>query len=49
MQHCFGEVINSSMQLNRYGVIAHEQWLWLAEQYPYGILHAYIVMHSIVG
>lgn len=35
MRHCFGEVIGGLMQLNRYGVIANNQWHWLAEQYPY--------------
>ena len=44
MRHCFGEVINGAMRLNNYGVIADTQWLWLAEQYPYVILHAHIVM-----
>ena len=44
MRHCFGEVIGSQMQLNIYGAIADEQWLWLAEQYPYVKLHAHIIM-----
>ena len=44
MQHCFGEVIDGLMQLNHYGVIAYKQWLWLAEQYPYVILHEHIIM-----
>ena len=44
MQHCFGEVTDGLMQLNHYGVIAYQQWLWLAEQYPYVILHEHIIM-----
>jgi hypothetical protein len=49
MRRCFGEVINGAMQLNDYGVIADTLWLWLAEQHPYVILHAHIVMHSMPG
>ena len=52
MQHCFGAVIDGLMQLNHYGVIAYQQWLWLAEQYPYVILHEHIIMpnhmHGII-
>jgi len=40
------------MVLNGYGKIAEEQWYWLSEQYPYVILHAFIVMpnhiHGII-
>ena len=32
------------MILNEYGKIVKEQWLWLKEQYPYVILHDYVVM-----
>ena len=32
------------MILNDYGKIADQQWYWLAEQYPYVILHEFIVM-----
>ncbi|PVY43010.1 transposase [Pontibacter virosus] len=49
---CFGEVINGEMQLNEYGYIAEQQWRWLEEQYPYVILHAFVVMpnhvHAII-
>ncbi len=42
----------SIMVLNNYGKIAHEQWYWLAKQYPYIILHEFIVMpnhmHGII-
>jgi REP element-mobilizing transposase RayT len=40
------------MILNDYGKIANQQWYWLAEQYPYVILHEFIVMpnhiHGII-
>lgn len=49
---CFGTVINGQMQLNVYGVIADQQWAWLGDQYPYVILHAFVVMpnhiHGII-
>ncbi|RYD79798.1 MAG: hypothetical protein EOP53_09060 [Sphingobacteriales bacterium] len=48
----FGEIINSKMLLNQYGEIAQQQWFWLAQQYPYIKLHAFIVMpnhiHGII-
>ncbi len=48
---CFGE-INGEMILSEYGKIAEEQWLWLEKQYPYVILHDYVVMpdhfHGII-
>ena len=40
------------MVLNEYGKIAEKQWFWLAEQYPYVILHEFVVMpnhiHGII-
>jgi REP element-mobilizing transposase RayT len=40
------------MILNEYGKIAEKQWYWLSEQYPYVILHAFVVMpnhiHGII-
>jgi len=40
------------MILNEYGTIAEKQWYWLQEQYPYIILHAFVVMpnhiHGII-
>lgn len=40
------------MILNEYGKIADRQWYWLAEQYPYIVLHEFIVMpnhmHGII-
>ncbi|GAA4435760.1 hypothetical protein GCM10023188_28020 [Pontibacter saemangeumensis] len=44
----FGEVKNYEMLLNDYGKIAQRQWDWLAEQYPYLILHAFVVMPNHV-
>ncbi|MBF9251725.1 hypothetical protein I2I11_00300 [Pontibacter sp. 172403-2] len=48
----FGEVVDEEMQVNEHGHIAERQWYWLAEQYPYVILHAFVVMpnhmHGII-
>ncbi|MFD1184609.1 transposase [Pontibacter rugosus] len=44
----FGEVVNEEMQLNKCGLIAERQWYWLAEQYSYVILHAFVVMPNHV-
>ncbi|PTX22719.1 hypothetical protein C8N40_101547 [Pontibacter mucosus] len=44
----FGEVVNEIMQLNKYGFIAEQQWTWLEEQYPYVVLHAFVVMPNHV-
>jgi putative transposase len=49
---CFGEITNGKMALNEFGKIAEEQWHWLGEQYPYVVLHAFVVMpnhiHGII-
>jgi putative transposase len=60
---CFGEIVGTTrpggyksksrhMSLNDFGKIAEKQWYWLGEQYPYVILHAFVVMpnhiHGIV-
>lgn len=55
---CFGEIsVNPNphpkrMILNEYGMIAERQWYWIAKQYPYVILHEFIVMpdhiHGII-
>jgi hypothetical protein len=38
--------------LNEYGKIAEQQWHWLGEQYPYVVLHEFVVMpnhiHGII-
>lgn len=40
------------MVLNDHGRIAEKQWYWLQEQYPYIVLHAFVVMpnhiHGII-
>ena len=40
------------MALNEYGKIAEQQWQWLGEQYPYIVLHEFVVMpnhiHGII-
>lgn len=42
----------SKMILNQYGRIANDQWYWLAQQYPYVVLHEFVVMpnhiHGII-
>ena len=49
---CFGKIINNKMVLNDYGKIAEQQWYWLAQQYPYVVLHSFVVMpnhmHGII-
>ena len=49
---CFGEIKNHQMILNQNGLIAEKQWFWLAEQYSYLKLHAFVVMpnhiHGII-
>jgi putative transposase len=44
----FGEVVNGEMQLNEFGEIANLQIIWLEKQYPYVILHNYVVMPNHV-
>jgi len=48
----FGHVSKGEMHLNEYGKIADRQWHWLAEQYKYVALHAFVVMpnhiHGII-
>ena len=52
MECIFGEVVNKEMVLNDYGEIVKKQWFWLAEQYAYIELHAFVVMpnhiHGII-
>jgi len=47
-----GGVWNAKMCVNRFGSIVWQQWNWLAKQYPYIILHEFVVMpnhvHGIV-
>ena len=49
---CFGNVIDGKMILNEFGKIAEQQWYWLAEQFAYVRLHAFVVMpdhiHGII-
>jgi REP element-mobilizing transposase RayT len=39
-----GTIKNGVMILNEYGKIAEKQWFWLGKQYPYVILHNFVVM-----
>jgi putative transposase len=41
---CLGEINQGIMQPNTFGQIAEKQWYWLAEQYAYVVLHAFVVM-----
>ena len=49
---CFGGITDGKMMLNEYGNIAEQQWHWLGEQYPYVVLHEFVVMpnhiHGII-
>jgi len=50
--HIFGEVVNDTMHLNAYGQIVTEDWCWLADQYEFVELDAFVVMpnhlHGII-
>jgi len=47
-----GEVVDGQMQLNDWGCVADECWMWLADQYPYVVLDALVIMpnhlHGII-
>lgn len=49
---CLGTISNGEMHTNQYGEIMQNQWQWLQTQYPYIILHAFVVMpnhiHGII-
>jgi len=52
---CFGDIVRTfdqQMILNEYGKIAKKQWHWLGEQYPYVVLHEFVIMpnhiHGII-
>ncbi|GEO12202.1 transposase [Segetibacter aerophilus] len=49
---CLGEIKDDQMFANEYGKIAEQQWQWLEQQYPYVVLHSFVVMpnhiHGIV-
>jgi REP element-mobilizing transposase RayT len=40
----FVKIKNGKMILNEFGKIAHEQFLWLNDQYPYVNIHEFVVM-----
>jgi len=40
----FGEIVNGEMDLNRFGKIISEKWLWLETQYEYVELGAWVIM-----
>lgn len=41
---CFGIIKDGRLFPNEYGKIAEQQWHWLGEQYPYIVLHSFVVM-----
>jgi putative transposase len=47
-----GKIVDGQMELSDFGRIAAESWQWLAEQYPYVTLDAWVVMpnhlHGII-
>ncbi len=49
---CLGTISDGKMHLNEYGQIAHDQFNWLEKQYPYVVMHEFVVMpnhvHAIV-
>ncbi|KAA9331804.1 transposase [Adhaeribacter soli] len=47
-EHYFGKVADETIHLNTFGKIANEQFLWLKSQYPYLVLHTYVVMPNHV-
>jgi REP element-mobilizing transposase RayT len=46
---CFGEIVPQKMHLNEYGKIVENQWHWLGRQYPYVVLHAFVVMPNHIN
>ncbi len=49
---CLGDINNGSMILNKYGEIAHNQFIWLQKQYEYVHVHEFVVMpdhvHAVI-
>ena len=47
-----GGVVDGDMRLNDWGHVVAESWLWLADQYPYVALDAWVIMpnhlHGII-
>jgi REP element-mobilizing transposase RayT len=46
--HHFGEVCDGKMVLNLFGEIAKQQIIWLSNQYPYVIIHNFVIMPNHV-
>ncbi|MGV8057770.1 MAG: transposase [Smithellaceae bacterium] len=48
----FGAIVNGVMQLNEFGTIVQESWLWLSKQYEYVELDEWVIMpnhfHGII-
>lgn len=51
-EHLFGEVVNGEMQLNRFGLVAKQQWEKLARRFKHVELIAFVIMpdhiHGII-
>ena len=51
-QLLFGEIVNGTMRLNRYGEVVAETYQWLSSRYPYVYLDEWIIMpnhfHGII-
>ncbi len=51
-ESCFGEIVNNLMILNEFGKIAHNQFVWLQNQYAYLMVHNFVIMpdhvHAVV-
>lgn len=43
-EHLFGEVVNGEMQLNRFGLVAKQQWEKLARRFKHVELIAFVIM-----
>ncbi|NQT26305.1 hypothetical protein HQ585_13195, partial [candidate division KSB1 bacterium] len=43
-----GAISHGEMIQNDYGQIAEKQWHWLCGQYPYVVLHAFVIMPNHV-
>jgi len=41
---CFGDLEKGTMKLNQFGEITTQQMRWLSEQYPYVLLHEFVIM-----
>ena len=45
---CLGKIADHKIVLNKYGLIAEQQWNWLEVQFSYVVLHSFVVMPNHV-